>query len=137
MGDRQRVLFLCTGNSARSQMGEALLRYLAGDRYDVFSAGTAPKGLHPRTVEIMKQIGIDVSQQTSKDVQEFQSEKFDFVITVCDRAKQKCPIFPGAESIHWSFEDPAEVDPEQQEETFRKVRDEILQRLRVFVVSHR
>src|SRR5213593_2839871 len=80
MADKKRVLFLCTGNSARSQMAEGLLRHLAGDRYDVFSAGTAPKGLHPRTVDVMKDIGIDVSRQRSKDVQEFQGQKFDYVI---------------------------------------------------------
>ena len=136
MANKKRVLFLCTGNSARSQMAEGLLRQLAGDRYDVFSAGTAPKGLHPRTIDAMKEIGIDVSQQRSKDVQTFQGEKFDYVITVCDRAKQNCPIFPGAEPIHWGFDDPAEAEPAGQERAFRHVREEILQRIRLFLLSN-
>src|SRR5881296_3606523 len=104
MDSKKRVLFLCTGNSARSQMAEGLLRNLADSRFDVVSAGTNPKGLHPRTIEVMKEIGIDVSRQTSKDVKQFLSEKFDYVITVCDRAKQHCPVFPGAEPIHWGFD---------------------------------
>ena len=136
MVNKRRVLFLCTGNSARSQMAEGLLRHLAGHRYDVFSAGTVPKGLHTRTIDAMREIGIDVSQQRSKDVQEFQGEKFDYVITVCDRAKQNCPIFPGAESIHWGFDDPAETPEEEQQKMFARVRDEILQRLRLFLVAH-
>ena len=136
MTNKKRVLFLCTGNSARSQMAEALLRQLAGDRFDVFSAGTAAKGLHPQTIKTMQEIGIDVSRQRSKDVQEFQGQKFDYVITVCDRAKQNCPIFPGAEPIHWGFDDPAEAPPESQPKLFARVRDEILQRLRLFLGVH-
>src|SRR5262245_12261580 len=127
---KKRVLFLCTGNSARSQMAEGLLRNLADARYEVFSAGTAPKGLHPRTVEAMREIGIDVSRQRSKDVREFEGQKFDYVITVCDRAKQNCPIFPGAGPIHWGFDDPADAPPEEQSRVFSRVRDEMLQRLR-------
>jgi arsenate reductase len=136
MANKKRVLFLCTGNSARSQMAEGLLRHLAGDRYDVFSAGTSPKGLHPLTIEVMNDIGIDVSQQRSKTVQEFESQKFDYVITVCDRAKQNCPIFPEAEPINWGFDDPAEARPEEQQKVFARVRDEILQRLRLFLGVH-
>ena len=108
MSTRKRVLFLCTGNSARSQMAEGLLRSVANDRFYVASAGTNPKGVHPRTVEVMKEVGIDITQQTSKDVKQFLDQKFDYVITVCDRAKQQCPIFPAAEPIHWGFDDPAE-----------------------------
>jgi arsenate reductase len=133
---KKRVLFLCTGNSARSQMAEGLLRNLAGDKFEVVSAGTTPKGLHPRSVEVMKEIGIDVSQQTSKDVMQFLNEKFDYVITVCDRAKQQCPIFPGAEPIHWGFDDPAEAPQDKQLDTFRRVRNEILQRLRLFLLAN-
>jgi arsenate reductase len=133
---KKRVLFLCTGNSARSQMAEGLLRNLAGDKFEVVSAGTTPKGLHPRSVEVMKEIGIDVSQQTSKGVMQFLNEKFDYVITVCDRAKQQCPIFPGAEPIHWGFDDPAEAPPDKQLDTFRRVRNEILQRLRLFLLAN-
>ena len=137
MPNKKRILFLCTGNSARSQMAEGLLRHLAGDRFEVFSAGTTPKGLHPRTIDAMTEIGIDVRQQRSKDVREFQGQEFDYVITVCDRAKQNCPIFPGAQPIHWGFEDPAEAPPEHEMQTFRRVRDEILQRLRLFLLAQK
>jgi arsenate reductase len=135
MANKKRVLFLCTGNSARSQMAEGILRNLAGDRYDVFSAGTHPKGMHPQTIETMKEIGIDVSGQASKDVNQFLGEQFDYVITVCDRAKQQCPVFPGAEPIHWGFDDPAEAPPKQHAEVFRRIRNEITQRLRLFLLS--
>jgi arsenate reductase len=101
MSRKKRVLILCTGNSARSQMAEGLLRNMSGDRFEVQSAGTNPKGMHPQTVIAMKEIGIDVRGQRSKDVREFEGQKFDYVITVCDRAKQNCPIFPGAEPVHW------------------------------------
>jgi len=136
MERKKRVLFLCTGNSARSQMAEGLLRNLADNRFEVVSAGTNPKGLPPRTVEVMKEIGIDVSRQTSKDVKQFLQEKFDYVITVCDRARQQCPVFPGAEPIHWGFDDPAEAPAEKQLEAFRRVRNEIQQRLRLFLLSN-
>jgi arsenate reductase (thioredoxin) len=134
MSNKKRVLFLCTGNSARSQMAEGLLRSAANDRFDVVSAGTNPKGVHPRTVEVMKEIGIDVTRQTSKDVKQFLDQKFDYVITVCDRAKQQCPIFPGAEPIHWGFDDPAEATEANQLEAFRRVRDEIRWRLGLFLL---
>lgn len=137
MANKKRVLFLCTGNSARSQMAEGLLRQMAGDRFDVFSAGTHPKGLHPRSVEVLKEAGIDISTHTSKDVAVFANQNFDYVITVCDRAKQNCPIFPGAEPIHWGFDDPAEAPAERQLETFRHVRDEIRRRLNVFLLANR
>jgi len=133
---KKRVLFLCTGNSARSQMAEGLLRSMASDRFDVVSAGTQPKGVHPRTIDAMHELGIDVSSHTSKDVQQFLNEKFEYVITVCDRAKQACPIFPGAEPIHWGFDDPAEAPPEKQMEVFRRVRNEIQQRLRLFLLAN-
>jgi thioredoxin type arsenate reductase len=130
---KKRVLFLCTGNSARSQMAEGLLRHLAGDRYEVFSAGTMAKGLHPCTIATMKEIGIDVSHQRSKNVQEFQGQTFDYVITVCDRARQSCPIFPGVPPIHWEFEDPAAADVAVQERVFRQIREEIRGRLERFI----
>jgi arsenate reductase (thioredoxin) len=136
MAGKKRVLFLCTGNSARSQMAEGLLRHNAGDKFEVFSAGTRPKGMHPRSVEVMKEIGIDISKQTSKDVATYASEKFDYVITVCDRAKQECPVFPGAEPIHWGFDDPAEAPPHKQVVVFRRVRDEIRQRLNLFLLAN-
>jgi arsenate reductase len=133
MPTKKRVLFLCTGNSARSQMAEGLLRADAGERYEVFSAGTSPKGLHPQTIATMKEIGVDVSHQTSKNVAHFDGKHFDYVITVCDRAKEACPVFPGSTTIHWSFDDPADAPDEEQPQTFRRVRDEIRNRLRLLV----
>ena len=118
-------------------MAEGLLRHLAGEEYEVVSAGTQPKGVHPKTVELLKEVGIDVSNQTSKHVQGFIGEKFDYVITVCDRAKQQCPVFPGVEPIHWSFDDPAEASADRQVETFRRVREEIRQRLHLFLLANR
>ena len=136
MADKKRVLFLCTGNSARSQMAEGLLRKLAGDRYEVFSAGTHPKGLHPCTVEVMQEISIDVHSQTSKNVKQYEDQQFDYVITVCDRARQQCPVFPGAAPIHWGFDDPVEAPEAKQLEAFRRVRDEILRCLRLFISAN-
>jgi len=137
MSDKKKILFLCTGNSARSQMAEGLLRTMAGERFEILSAGTHPKGMHPQTIAAMNEIGIDVSQQRSKDVTEFEGQKFDYVITVCDRAKQNCPIFPGSEPIHWGFEDPAEAAPDRLSSTFRNVRDEIRRRLNLFLLSQK
>lgn len=133
MGDKKRVLILCTGNSARSQMAEGLLRRLGGGRFEVFSAGTRPSRVRPEAVEAMREVGIDISGQRSKSVEEFAGREFDYVITVCDRAREECPAFPGrTERIHWSFDDPAEAAggwPERLE-VFRRVREEIGARLR-------
>ena len=138
MNTKKRVLFLCTGNSARSQMAEGILRHIAGDKFAVCSAGTSPKGVHPMTVEVMRDIDIDISGQRSKSVEEFENEKFDYVITVCDRAKQACPVFPGSIPMHWGFDDPAEeANPTEQRAIFMKVRNEIAQRLRLFVSANR
>ncbi len=137
MATKKRVLFLCTGNSARSQMAEGILRHLAGDRFEVFSAGTHPKGIHPKSVQMMNEIGIDIGGQSSKDVSTFAGQQFDYVITVCDRAKQNCPIFPGAEPIHWGFDDPAEATAEpQQTIMFRRVREELFARIRLFLTAN-
>ena len=123
---RQRILFLCTGNSARSQMAEGLLRHIAGDRFDVFSAGTRPAGLNPNSVRAMSELGIDISANRSKSVDEFIGQPFDYIVTVCDSARESCPFFPGAgQRIHHSFEDPAAAPPDQQLEAFRKVRDQL------------
>jgi arsenate reductase (thioredoxin) len=134
---KKRVLFLCTGNSARSQMAEGLLRQAAGNRFEVSSAGTHPKGLHPKSVDVMKEVGIDISNHTSKDVAAFANQTFDYVITVCDRARQQCPVFPGAQPIHWGFDDPAEAPADRQLEVFRRVRDEIRQRINLFLLSNK
>jgi arsenate reductase len=118
-------------------MAEGLLRHMAGDEFDVCSAGTSPKGLHPGSIAAMKEVDIDISRHRSKALDEFLGQRFDYVITVCDRAKQQCPVFPGSTPIHWGFDDPAEAGAEQQAETFRRVRDEISQRLRLFLAANR
>lgn len=123
-----KVLFLCTGNSCRSQMAEGFLRHLAADRYEVFSAGINPAQLHPLAVKVMKEEGIDISGQKSKSVTGFIGKHFDYVITVCDGAKQTCPVFPGKhEKMHWSLRDPAVAKgtEEQRLADFRKIRDKI------------
>jgi arsenate reductase len=131
---KKRTLILCTGNSARSQMAEGLLRHIAGDRFEVYSAGTKPVGLNPNAVKALAEVGIDISNYRSKSVDEFSSQEFDYVITVCDNAKESCPLFPGAgERIHHSFEDPACAPEETRLETFRRVRDEISTWLNDFV----
>jgi len=125
---KPKVLFLCTGNSARSQMAEGYLRHVAGDRYDVLSGGITPKGLNPLAVEAMGEIGIDISRQRSKDVVGYLGTAIQYVVTVCDNAKEHCPIFPGTfKFIHWSLEDPAAVTGthEQKLAVFRRVRDQI------------
>ncbi|MGZ8796304.1 MAG: arsenate reductase ArsC [Thermoanaerobaculia bacterium] len=132
---KKRVLFLCTHNSARSQMAEGLLRKMAGDRYDVFSAGTEATRVHPLAIEAMRESGIDIGGQQSKTLEAFRDKNFDYVITVCDRANETCPIFPGpVERIHWGFEDPSQAKGTEAQRllAFRKVRDGILGRLRLF-----
>jgi arsenate reductase len=136
MNNKKRVLILCTGNSARSQMAEGLLRRMAGDRFEVWSAGVEPSLVRPQAIEAMREIGIDISGHRSKSVDEFAEEEFDYVITVCDNARDQCPVFPGkVERIHWSFEDPAAArgDEATRLGVFRRVRDEIESRLRQFI----
>jgi arsenate reductase len=133
---KQRVLFLCTGNSARSQMAEALLPLIAPAEFEAASAGTNPAGLNPATVEAMREIGVDISHHRSKPVGELAGESFDYVITVCDRAKEACPILPGARRLlHWSFEDPAAAASSARQEVFRRVRDEIADAICRFLVD--
>jgi len=132
----KRVLFVCTGNRARSQMAEGLLRHLAGDRFEVHSAGTQPKGLAEQTVEVMREIGVDVSGQRSKLVDEYAGQTFDYVITVCESARQVCPVFPGGgQRIHWDVEDPlhAELRGESSLDAFRAGRDELRRRIQEFL----
>ena len=133
---KKKVLFLCIHNAGRSQMAEGLLRHLAGDRFEVASAGTDPQGLNPSAVAAMREIGIDITHHQSRHVDHFAGEQFDYVITVCDRAKESCPIFPSASSIlHWSFDDPASAQgsAEERAAVFRRVRDEISVRVGGFV----
>jgi arsenate reductase (thioredoxin) len=131
-----KVLILCTGNSARSQMAEGLLREMGGDGMQVASAGVAPTHVRPEAVAVMKELGIDISKHTSKSIDQFLTQPFDFVITVCDNANQHCPIFAGAgRRIHWSIEDPAVVtgNDETRLEAFRLARDELRRRLEKFI----
>jgi arsenate reductase len=127
MPDRQRVLILCTGNSARSQMAEGLLRARGGDRFAVFSAGSAPSGtVHPGAIAAMAEIGLNIGGHRSKSMQEYLGQPFDYVLTVCDRAAEACPVFPGGgQRIHRDFPDPAAAAPADQPAVFREVRDAI------------
>ena len=130
------VLILCTGNSARSQMAEGILRNIGGGKFIVESAGVAPSSVRPEAIEVMREIAVDISSHRSKSVDEFLDRRFDYIITVCDNAKESCPVFPGdAKRVHWSFEDPAAVegDDETRLASFRTVRDQIFDRLLKFV----
>ena len=133
--DPIRVLFVCTGNSARSVMAEALLRQHGGDTFDVYSAGTQPKGINPLTLRVLADAGIDASWARSKSVDEFRGQSFDYVVTVCDEARQVCPVFPGVhESLHWGYEDPADAQGSDDERlaVFRRVFIQIGERIRQF-----
>lgn len=136
---KKRVLFLSTGNSTRSPMAEGLLKGVAGEKYDVFSAGTHPKPIHPLTLEAMRGVDLDISDQTSKHVSVYIGEKFDYVITVCDRAKTNCPDFPGSNPIHWGFDDPSKArgSHEEQLKVFQTIREEIMARIRLFVLANK
>lgn len=125
---RQRVLILCTGNSARSQMAEGLLKHDAGDRFEVESAGTKPTSVRPEAIVVMRELGIDIGGQRSKHVDEVNGDTFNYVITVCDNARESCPVFPGAlQRLHRNFEDPAALDGSEEDRLalFRRVRDEL------------
>jgi len=129
---KQRVLFLCTHNSARSQMAEGLLRALAGDRFEAMSAGTEATHVRPLAIRAMRELGVDISGQESKTLDRYLREPFDYVITVCDDANEACPFFPGAANrLHWSFEDPSRAEGSEEERlaVFRSVRDRIRQRI--------
>ncbi|NMB87933.1 MAG: arsenate reductase ArsC [Chloroflexi bacterium] len=135
MNNKTRVLFLCTGNSARSQMAEAFLRHYAGDHFEVHSAGLEPKGIHPLTVQVMEEVGLPLTGQTSKSVSVYLGKVlFQYLITVCDKAEQNCPTnWPGVnQRLHWSFEDPAAFEGSDAEKLagFRQVRDQIDQKVR-------
>ena len=126
------MLFLCTHNSARSQMAEGLLRYLAGDRFEVMSAGTEATHVRPLAIQAMDELGIDISGQVSKTLEGYLGKPFEYVITVCDDANEACPIFPGARRrLHWSFEDPAQATGTEEERlrVFRSVRNRIRERI--------
>jgi arsenate reductase len=137
--DRRTVLFLCTHNSARSQMAEGVLRHLAGDRFDVHSAGTEATAVRPQAIEVMCELGIDISGQESKTLERYLGQPFDYVITVCDEANEACPVFPGAiRRLHWSFEDPAQATGSEEERlcVFRSVRKQIVERIRLELLEY-
>jgi arsenate reductase len=132
---KKRLLVLCTGNSARSQMGEGLFRKEGGQEYEVVSAGTKPSRVRPEAIAVMKEVGVDISGNRSKSVDEFAGQAFDYIVTVCDNARDSCPAFPGVgERIHWSFEDPAAVEGNEDERraAFRRIRDQIHERVKTF-----
>lgn len=140
MSNPKRVLILCTGNSARSQMAEGILRHDGGPAFVVESAGAKPSRVRPEAIEAMQEIGIDISGHRSKSADEFTSQTFDYIITVCDNAKETCPFFPGqAEHIHQSFEDPPAPGVGSDAERlaiFRRVRDEIREWMKSFIAAH-
>jgi arsenate reductase (thioredoxin) len=137
---RQRVLFICTHNSARSQMAEGLLRALGGDRFKAFSAGTEATAVRPLAIAALAELGIDISRQASKTLDRYREQPFDAVITVCDQANETCPIFPNAaRRLHWSFPDPSQATgaPEEQLAVYRRVRDAIRARIETeLLTSH-
>jgi arsenate reductase len=134
----QRVLFICTHNSARSQMAEGYLRHVAGDRFEVHSAGTEATAVRPEAIAVMAEIGVDISGQTSKTLDRYLDETWDYVITVCDDANEACPVFPGAQQrSHWSFPDPSKASGSDEERlaVFRDVRDRIVRRVRMLALA--
>ncbi len=133
-----RTLFLCTGNSARSQMAEHILKALGKDKFEVFSAGTEPRGVHPMTVQVLAESNMDAGNAISKGLDEFLGQQFDYTITVCDRTRDQCPTFPGDnKQIHWSFDDPAAEHGSETERlaVFRRVRNEINHRIRIWIAA--
>ena len=138
---KARVLILCTGNSARSQMAEGILRHEGGDLFEVESAGVRPGSVRPEAIEVMREIGIDMTRHWSKSVELFVGQTFDYIITVCDHAQESCPVFPGhAEQIHQSFEDPPApgvLSPDETLACFRRVRDQIQHWMRDFITRSR
>ena len=135
----KKILLLCTGNSCRSQMAEGYLKYFARDRAEVYSAGVETHGVNPRAIQIMKEDGIDISGHTSNHIDEYRNIDFDYVITVCDHAKERCPYFPSrAQKFHYNFPDPAKATGNEEEvlEQFRIVRDMIRKYCGEFVDTH-
>ena len=136
---KKRIIVICTGNSIRSQIAEGFLKKYRST-WEIRSAGTNPIGLNPITVNVMMEKGIDISNQKSKSLDQFKNSKFDYVITVCDNAKESCPLFPGnAKLIHWNFEDPADVEGGMNEKlfAFRKVRDKIEEKVIEFIENNK
>ncbi len=138
MASKKRVLILCTGNSCRSQMAEAIWRHEAGDDYEAVSAGTQPSSVHPRAEAVLKEIGVSTEGLWSKSIEVFAGQHFDLIITVCDHARDTCPVWPGhGEKLHWPFEDPAHATGSEEEilSLFRLVRDQIRERIQSFLAQ--
>lgn len=136
--EKRRVLFVCTHNSARSQMAEAMLRAFAGDAFEAFSAGTEAASIRPEAIQVMSELGMDMSAQRSKTIEEFRGQTFDWFITVCDEAQKNCPVLPGVREVaHWSIEDPSLVEgtPDERLAAFRRARDLIRNRMRLFILA--
>ena len=136
--DSRRVIFICTHNSARSQMAEGMLREWGGGKFEAFSAGTEASAVRPEAIQVMHEIGIDISDQQSKTLDRFVNQPFSWVITVCDSARQNCPVFPGAEqSAHWAVDDPADEtgDEDSRLTAFRRARDDLRNRIHMFVLA--
>ena len=136
--DPQRVIFVCTHNSARSQIAEGLLRALGGDRFEVFSAGTEATGVRPEAISVMAEIGIDIGEQQSKTLEPFLGESFAWLITVCDQAKESCPTIPGvSQQVHWSIDDPSSVEGDEATrlDAFRDARDRLRDRMHMFILA--
>ena len=139
MSKKKKVLFICTGNACRSQIAHGLLRDMAGERFEVFSAGSHPSRVHPMSVAVMEEVGVDISHHTSDFVDDYLDKGIDIAITVCDNANQSCPTFPGkAERIHWSIDDPFKGwnFETSQLDSFRETRREIKEKLEMFLESH-
>ena len=136
--ERQRVIFVCTHNSARSQMAEGMLRAWGGDRFESFSAGTEATSVRPEAITVMNEVGIDISGHTSKTLEPFMGESFSWLITVCDQAKESCPVIPGvAQQAHWSIDDPSGVEGDETArlEAFREARDRLRDRIHMFILA--
>ena len=136
--DKKKVIFICTGNACRSQMAEGLLRHMAGDKFEVYSAGSHPSRLHPASVAVMAEWGIDIARHTAEPIDDYLDAGIDIAITVCDNAQQSCPTFPGnVEQIHWGLDDPYhgwEADP-QDLPPYRETRDELKKRIEGFLLG--
>ncbi len=136
MGNRTKVIFICTGNSCRSQMAEGLLRYMAGDRFEVFSAGSHPSHLHPASIIVMAELGIDISNHSADSIDEYLDKDIDIVISVCDNARQVCPVFSGdVQQIHWSIDDPFHGWGAEPSDLipYREIREILKDRLESFI----
>ena len=138
MSKKEKIIFICTGNACRSQIAEGIMRQLAGDKFDVFSAGSHPSLVHPMSIKVMKEIGINITSHTSDPISNFLSENINIVVTVCDNADKVCPVFPGkVERIHWSIKDPFKgwgSDPDDLD-NFTRTRDDLVERIKNFLIN--